>query len=617
MSIPEPLIPNTTIAAVAFVALQRTLQQSTQFIREQDPEAVVYIVQESSLKFCPTRLVDRKHVPVDRFTLVISSTFSGLLLANVHAGFDTPTLPKHCHGIWLSADGHSMDTQKVESYDVELVFEPGAIAHFLEQLLEIIPQQDSLKATLTHALSLIQPNHSGMQSQFTICLMAELVYTLDFKPQEMKSLLSCLPKKHLPGNSAPSYPASVGTLSEEKQILHQIAHQSQSEDRTKSEFLATMSHELRTPLTYILGMSATLLRWSAPGSVDTMPDRQRRYLQNIHDQGEHLLELINDLLDLSQLESGRLGLEFQEFSLQLLMQQTLNIYRKKALSKKVSLELDSHMTLESDRITADPHRLQQIVSNLLSNAIKFTPDSGKVIVRVSADDHLIQIQVCDTGIGIPEHHRSVIFQKFKQLDSSYHREYEGTGLGLALTKQLVDLHGGWVECDSTVGIGTVFTVKLPRQPFSPTTAHRLTRRPIAVSPPLGRLALLDDSDESGHLISDMLTAAGYQVVWMLEGLTAISQLEMLQPTLVIINAQLVHRQGGKMNLIQVLRQNPMTKRAKIIVLSDRICANTWGIDPTGEADAVLELSSPFHPEELLHLVAVLMATIHAGAEDVS
>ncbi|NET53899.1 MAG: hybrid sensor histidine kinase/response regulator, partial [Merismopedia sp. SIO2A8] len=181
---------------------------------------------------------------------------------------------------------------------------------------------------------------------------------------------------------------------------------------------------------------------------------------------------------------------------------------------------------------------------------------------------------------------------------------------LGQCKQLVDLHRGWIECDSTVGVGTVFTVKLPRHPFSHHTTPQIPKRPTQSSHPLGRIVLVDNNDESGHFMSDMLTAAGYQLVWMLEGLTAISQLEMLQPAVVIINEQLIDHDAGTANIVKILRQNPITKRAKIMVLAHYPLSiedqgrNGMGID--------LVLSHPIQPEELLHKVGMLMATTHSN-----
>jgi signal transduction histidine kinase len=233
----------------------------------------------------------------------------------------------------------------------------------------------------------------------------------------------------------------------------------------KSEFLSTMSHELRTPLTTILGMAATLIRAFQDTNHILTPQKQVEYLQIIQERGDHLLALINDLLDLSEVEAGKMILELQEFSLSRLAQQSIQLVQGKADAKQVHLSLEllpsGDQSTRDFRFQADPQRVQQICLNLLSNAIKFTPKQGQVIMRVRVTGGTAILQVEDTGIGIPLEQRSLLFQKFKQLDSSYHRKYEGTGLGLALTKQLVELHGGTIEVDSTVGVGSRFTVFLP------------------------------------------------------------------------------------------------------------------------------------------------------------
>lgn len=580
MSKNDSSTPYATISPVSLKALQQTLQQATSFIRSQDPEAEVYIIQESSLGFEPTH-----YLSVQQFTLVVSHYFSALLLVYTPAEND-------------------------QNHPIDILFDSDAIAAFLQQLMAIIPEESTLQTSLRQGLSLFETNHPDSHAKFTLQLMSELskLYgnAIAESHQDSHSRTPHRPSMNpasAPLLSTPNAHESSQNQDEQSELLQHVVHQAQSADRVKSEFLAAMSHELRTPLTYILGMSSTLLRWSGNGNRETIPERQRHYLQNIHNQGEHLLELINDLLDLSQLESGHLGLDLQEFSLTLLIQQSLNVYRKKAKQKGVTLELDSHVSSNSDRITADPHRLQQIVTNLLSNAIKFTSELGKVTVRLSADNHLVEIQVRDTGIGIPEHHQALIFQKFKQLDSSYHRQYEGTGLGLALTKQLVDLHGGRIECASTIDVGTVFTVKLPRHPFAKPPGIFPPKR-VNSSQTLGRIVLVDDNDENGHFVSDMLTAAGYQLVWILEGLTAISQLEMLQPTVVIISESLVNNTAGVPNIIRLLRQNPITKQIKILLLSYSLeTPQLISHDPPG-ADIVL--CHPLSPEELLHKVGLLM-----------
>lgn len=268
------------------------------------------------------------------------------------------------------------------------------------------------------------------------------------------------------------------------QALHDALMTAQAANRAKTEFLSTMSHELRSPLTTIIGMAATLIRHQLqPDAKGVLTlQKQQEYLQTIQSRGEHLLALINDILDLSHVETGKAVLDIREFSLFQLARQTLNSLQEKADLKKVVLRLDLNLGAGSfeglakrngleedsprDRFKADPQRVKQILTNLLSNAIKFTPENGCVILRVWVNEERAILRVEDTGIGISKAEIPLLFQKFQQLDASYHRKYEGTGLGLALTKQLVELHNGTIEVESTVGVGSQFTVHLPTQAMS-------------------------------------------------------------------------------------------------------------------------------------------------------
>ena len=263
------------------------------------------------------------------------------------------------------------------------------------------------------------------------------------------------------------------SLTEEKQTLeHRVIERTmalreallaaEAASRLKSEFLATISHELLTPLTYVIGMSSTLLRWP----LGELSQRQRDYLQTIHDSGEHLLEMINDILDLSQIEAGKAVLNVSEFSLTNIVQKTVESLQEKAISEQIQLKLDLQIDPQRDRFTADVSRLEQILWNLSSNAIKFTPKGGGVTLRLWVEDDNAIFQVEDTGIGIPEEQLPLLFEKFQQLDAPLRRRYEGTGVGLALTKQLIELHRGRIEVESTVGIGSIFTVWIPQQPMS-------------------------------------------------------------------------------------------------------------------------------------------------------
>jgi len=251
-------------------------------------------------------------------------------------------------------------------------------------------------------------------------------------------------------------------VAERTEALHDALVAAQSASRLRSEFLATISHELLTPLTYVIGMSSTLLRWH----FGELNQRQRNYLQTIHDSGEHLLEMIHDILDLSQIEAGKAVLNITEFSLAQVAEATADSLLDKATSKQINLGFDLLLEPKNQLFCADARRVRQIIWNLLSNAIKFTPASGNVNLRIWMEKNTIVLQVEDTGIGIPEDKLPLLFEQFHQLDTPYHRLYEGTGLGLALTKQLVELHRGRIEVESTVGIGSIFTVWIPVQPKS-------------------------------------------------------------------------------------------------------------------------------------------------------
>ena len=243
---------------------------------------------------------------------------------------------------------------------------------------------------------------------------------------------------------------------ERTQALYDASIAAQAASRAKSEFLATMSHELRTPLTSIIGMSATLLRWP----LGELSQRQRQYLQTIYDSGEHLLALIEDILELSQIEAGKAVLNISEFSLAALAEASIRSLFDKARRKEVDLTLDLRIKA-AFHFSADPRRVGQILWNLLSNAIKFTPEGGQVTLRIWSEKAYAVLQVEDTGIGISEENLPLLFEKFQQLDTPLQRCYEGTGLGLALTKQLVELHRGRIEVESTVGKGSIFSVWLP------------------------------------------------------------------------------------------------------------------------------------------------------------
>jgi signal transduction histidine kinase len=226
-------------------------------------------------------------------------------------------------------------------------------------------------------------------------------------------------------------------------------------NRHKTEFLANMSHELRTPLNAIIGFSEVLLQ----RMFGELNPQQADYLEDIMSSGRHLLTLINDILDLSKIEAGRMELEAAPFSLVAALNNAVTLVRERATSHGIRLELE--VAPELDTMVADERKLKQVVVNLLTNAVKFTPDGGTVSLRAARENGEVRLSVHDTGIGIAREDQERIFEEFQQATHRGDQSREGTGLGLTLSKRMVELHGGTLSVSSTPGKGSTFTVALP------------------------------------------------------------------------------------------------------------------------------------------------------------
>jgi signal transduction histidine kinase len=232
-------------------------------------------------------------------------------------------------------------------------------------------------------------------------------------------------------------------------------------NRLKSDFLATMSHELRTPLNSIIGFSEVLTE------NKDLNEKQRRYAQNIQTSGKMLLGMINDILDLAKIESGKMEFHVEDFSVRDVCEGLVNLMKPMADRKNIDLEcrLDEAIPL----LRQDPGKLRQIVYNLISNAIKFTPEGGRVTLTTRVEGRSVVIEVKDTGIGIAEEDRDRIFEKFRQVHAPgsrgnvLTREHQGTGLGLSIVRELSRLLGGDVRLESQVGQGSTFTIHVPLQ----------------------------------------------------------------------------------------------------------------------------------------------------------
>jgi two-component system, sensor histidine kinase and response regulator len=441
-----------------------------------------------------------------------------------------------------------------EEYHLSLVFATDELGSFLLAVHKTLPAKNMWKPILKKWYSRLQPNDSYWQSQFTLQLINAfaLPVLLPIQPEIQKETLE----------------QQVDKRTSELRDALIVA---QAASAAKTEFLAVLSHELRTPLTSILGLSYTLLNL-LNGNLDT---RQKSYIQTIRNSGDHLLELIDDMLEMSKLEAGRAVLKISEFSLLKLLQQVVQMVQQRADLRSISLQIqimDGAEDISQDhnqdvRFRGDTKRIKQILINLLTNAIKFTEESGSIIIRTWREFDYLVLQVEDTGIGIAQDQIPRIFQKFQQLDSTLDRAYEGIGLGLALTKQLVELHGGWIEVESVENDGSTFTVWLASQSIRLPKAEKTPslNKNNDEQQPTKTIVLVEKDSDAGGLVADILTAAGYQVVSLTETYLAHKQIELWQPDLVIIDQEI--GQDPTSQILNYLHNLTETQHIRYLLIS--------------------------------------------------
>jgi PAS domain S-box-containing protein len=250
----------------------------------------------------------------------------------------------------------------------------------------------------------------------------------------------------------------ITELKHTEEDLRQSRDKEQRANRAKSEFLSRTSHELRTPLNIIMGFAEFLIE----GELNPLDPKHKEYLQDIYSSGKHLLRLIDDVLDLARVEAGKMELRLEKFSARAAIESVSA--GVKVVAQKRKIHIDVAISPEIRQVTLDQQKFKQILQNLLSNAIKFTESGGVVRIRVQPQDsHHFKLVIKDTGIGIKSEDLPRLFQDFEQLDSGSSRRYEGSGLGLALTKGLVELQGGTITVESQYGVGTSFLVVLPKE----------------------------------------------------------------------------------------------------------------------------------------------------------
>ncbi|MFZ4729831.1 MAG: response regulator [Pseudanabaena sp.] len=380
--------------------------------------------------------------------------------------------------------------------------------------------------------------------------------------------------------------AFFSMVERQEHLLHQLQltnTQLIESHRLKDSFLANMSHELRTPLNAILGMTEGL----QDHIFGTVNDRQLKALQIVESSSNHLLELINDILDLAKIESGHIKLDFAIASIPLIAQSSLEFVKQQALKKQIQLTIKLAPNLPN--LLIDERRIRQALINLLNNAVKFTPTGGgSVTLEVkqqpsvlnkttdTTQDYL-QISISDTGIGIAPENIQKLFQPFIQIDSALNRQFEGTGLGLALVKRIVELHGGYVDLTSELGVGSCFTILLPCPPLSnPQTEIGSGNLPVkpsetelsTTSTDIRQdflILIVDDDEVNCMTVSSYLKAKSYRFLLAKDGKEAIALTKAHKPDLILMDIQMPVMDG--LEATQQIRLDPDVADIPIIALT--------------------------------------------------
>lgn len=340
------------------------------------------------------------------------------------------------------------------------------------------------------------------------------------------------------------------------QLFQELTAQSlalEQASRHKSEFLASMSHELRTPLNAVLGFSEVLLERMF-GDIN---ERQEEYLRDIHGSGRHLLELLNEILDLSKVEAGRMELAYSDVDLRLALDEAVGMLRERATARGVDLRVEADADL--GLIYSDHLRVKQVLLNLLTNAVKFTPDGGAVVLRAVRRPTEVDITVTDTGIGVPESDRERIFETFQQGGRGSSRE-EGTGLGLTLSRRIVELLGGRMWLESEVGLGSTFGFSVPARPAAATSG-------LGDDDPdgVGRVVVIEDDPRSLDLFTALLSAADLRVTAARDGQTGLEAVRRVRPHAVLLDIRLPGIDGWA--VLDALKSDPATADIPVIVVS--------------------------------------------------
>ena len=378
--------------------------------------------------------------------------------------------------------------------------------------------------------------------------------------------------------------------------------------KTKSEFLAKMSHELRTPLNSIIGFTGIL----KDGIAGPLSNEQSKQLGMVYDSATHLLSLINDILDISKVEAGKMELQCESFDLQKTLQKVENVIRPLlAKPDKANVELVFNCHYPSNKLYSDESKIRQVLLNLLSNAVKFT-NKGRVTLNCEQEGDVLHFIVHDTGIGIPEEKQSDIFESFQQADNSTVRMHEGTGLGLTITRQFVELMGGTISLESEVNVGSTFELSIPITVIPFKSEAQIYRIHSEESNLPGKLLkedchilVIDDDAHALELMRNYLQKEGYQVTTLSDSRQAVETVKQIKPMAITLDVQMPELDGWA--TLAALKSDNQTSSVPVVMIS-MMDKKNLGLS----LGAVDYLQKPIEPERL----SLLLDTIRVDNKDV-